>query len=624
LFLFYLGCNSHFVENRTLIRKDGRAVPVSAMESSLPPWIGPQYYEADYDPSNRADTTFQVSFRALPRNAVSSEVVKRSKILGRKKELHELSKSLSSTSHLEANQSIGSKLSSDKSWKKLFNDDDWNFLEKKRKDALLSGEDDCLVSNDDADQALYGEGALEDDELEENSNDKVGKSKTTVDFRFRSYTEDDLESAIRAVQEDNFSASTFYTEIVHNDDNVNQQRTDNSIDMTNSCGNSRTNQNSSQLNMAILPPLEAPQRNSTAQLSKCSPAKRLFHFHDNYESIQRNKLASQQEYQLKILQAEENFYQKHWKPKDYTMNALENQLPLQLDTYPLTEEFFAKPNSWTDDKRVSPGHKKTIRSFNNGSSLTSSASVLSADTIAIGATNMRDPHEREFSNPLLFAKPAVFKTSGEILAMRNTRKDSTKLFTQGESEGLNGRIANDSFWKPEHSISESISTAVGVHSSNNNNLIGGNSVATTEANDRGSHDDDLMNYSSMLSSTSSLPNNRPVSAAIPLDVVPDATVGGSVCSGPVKHPLVDSPTFYDRAKTLKTLLRPHESTAKTLNTWYKEEGIKKATYQRESDGEKWLKDHPVLPSIALSLHGLLLEENPFNGKTFESAFEYHK
>lgn len=72
----YYGCNSIHTGKRTLIRKNGRIHDANSNES-LPPWIGPQFYEIPpqaLDPHQKSTTYYQIPFKAPPRKHHGSTV----------------------------------------------------------------------------------------------------------------------------------------------------------------------------------------------------------------------------------------------------------------------------------------------------------------------------------------------------------------------------------------------------------------------------------------------------------------------------------------------------------------------------------------------------------------------
>lgn len=513
----------------------------------------------------------------------------------RRKQLQELSHSLS-IDHLPVEphsfspREASASLSAEHSWKSLFDADDWCEVEQRRRAALLAEDD--MGGPEGSVCHQFDEEEKEKDDGQQDMEAK-NKEKGEVLFDGGALENDDIDGSNSLLE---VAITTFQTEL--------------SLEATESMP-SQTMQHTLSLPSLVIPAPISPDR---------SPSRTVppGHRQGSSDAIQRDKLLQQQPYQLKIVHAEENYFGRRWKPKDYTKDALVNQVPLQLDTYPLSSDFFALPPSVTSELDRQHSHSKAKRKSTPVSqSLESLLAENSIVTVAENTMPAQDKLKVKFSSPVFAAKPSVFRTSGEILAIKNHTASPMHQQTRSrthsnsfDSEGVNTRPPSGANgWQDGFSKLDTSSTV--TTTPHHVAQVTDNSTTTTVIHDISqpipfvNHEFHNLSLSSSVSFSDRNKYHRNNSSSR----LPARPVSQSISS------------YHEQSETIKGILQPKESTAKVLKKWYKQEGIMRAKYQKVSDGEKWLADRPVLPSIALSLHGLLLEENPFNGKTFVSSFE---
>jgi hypothetical protein len=102
-----LGGNTIFEGSRTLIIKEGQYAPIDPNKTSTPAWIGPGHYkDAAKVPSyDLHESRARVPFKAQPRDATSEDVVKRSGVERRRRQINECKQRMSATA---SQASVGS------------------------------------------------------------------------------------------------------------------------------------------------------------------------------------------------------------------------------------------------------------------------------------------------------------------------------------------------------------------------------------------------------------------------------------------------------------------------------------------------------------------------------------
>eukprot|EP01039_Chlorochromonas_danica_P009153 gene9153-10104_t len=491
----YAGGNTIFQESRTLIRKDGQALP-DPSETSLPPWIGPQYYSPTPLDHSKSDTFYKMPFRQRKHHG---------------------------THGIEQT--------------------------KKCREAIRSRQREVLPSEENMDATATN------NMLSSSSNGQVSIHDL---HDFSGGDEEGAElsrwPSLRTSFSSTISGKSPRTEATGRED---------------------------QGGLQFLPPSRKASTitqltKNTGQLSS-SDLKDAFQRSRRKVSVLCDPIKTHHAYTLKILEAEDKLFEQR-KSKDYTLNALSFQPPLQLlscDIEPLST-----PNTAPD------GTPNTERSAIGGNV----ESILAMQHQAIP--------KLKYSSEVFRIKKVPYRSAEYLLKENKSRRASKSPLRRGSVKPSGSQPVSRR--QSTVSLGGSIST---LYSS----LSGSRPTSsrhgrpTTSGRPGSSHSEKspLQSGQSTPSDGSDDENNDFLYGMDiredRLAVVEEDSQGDNTTS--VAMPFEVPP--------------PTESVDSAISDWCKQRNVVRVGLSKAKRKDSFLEHHHALPSVEFSLAGLLLQENPY-------------
>jgi hypothetical protein len=666
---FFLGCNTFDKESRTLVRKEGRIQPEDR-EHNLPDWFCPQYYDSNkYDPKKKHDNSYQIPFKSPERYPqFSEELLNREHVKRRRKELAALKNNETKQSLSASNLLMSSK---DQTLPRpAITANNNNSFPNKRVSMISDLDEDEYDSESmiDSVDELEGEGTEEGSSGQSSLNKmnrRLQKLRKSI-LMENSSTNGDSTASTASYSID-FSENSIGKLLDKYDTAVTRKASE---QLMRRKSRSPTQQ-ATRLSMLPLPDQrhlkklqknqqlqeEQYQQRKMSQSSSISEQPRNSIYHR--PSTVLSPIEAHHSYALKILDGSDPTKQKGWKPKDYTLEALKYQKPIEFSTFFIEDTF--------DDPAALLPVTSPVGIANNPSVATTQApsTVSHHNSHHSGSTTVL-----KYSSDVFRLKPGAHYKSSDVLLREMDEK--IKLRTQAEVQaqtvqkhqrrmttpGTAPTAGNQSLGNTSH------------HHQHNSVPITGNEGGTEDLQGGvggGGGESPKRQHSALTSPTLGIGENNLSFESLSLETksqVQDYSfqllknnskkamtlIDDDTMTAPMtKHlTLSTEELLYSPSSIKNRLLRPQlgsptvenhteqpsdSNFTKFLNKWYDENDIIRYKYSKKQ--EYSLYSGPRLPSsdgttihessMDKSLKGLLLQENPYLTKEKqEELIKNHK
>jgi hypothetical protein len=661
LLMVFLGCNTFDKESRTLVRKEGRIQPEDR-EHNLPDWFCPQYYDSNkYDPKKKHDNSYQIPFKSPERYPqFSEELINREHVKRRRKELAALRNDETKQSLSTSNLLMSSKDQTLPRPATTANNNNNGFSNKRV--SMISDLDEDEYDSEsmvDSVDELEGEGTEEGSSGQSSLNKmnrRLQKLRKSI-LMENSSTNGDSTASTASYSID-FSESSIGKLLDKYDTAVTRKASE---QLMRRRSRSPTQQ-ATRLSMLPLPDQghlkklqkkqqlqEQYEQRKMSQSSSISVPPRNSIYHR--PSTVLSPIEAHHSYALKILDGSDPTKQKGWKPKDYTLEALKYQKPIEFSTFFIEDTF-------DDPAALLPVTSPAGIANNNPSVATTQApstvshhnSHHSHNSTSSGSTTVL-----KYSSDVFRLKPGAHYKSSDVLLREMDEK--IKLRTQAEVQAQTVQKQQRRMTTPGTAPTagnQSLGNTVNHHQHSSTANAGNEGVTEDLQGGVGEGGESpKRQHSALTSPTLGIGENNLSFESLSLETksqIQDYSFHLSKNNSNKAMTLIEDDTMtapmtkhltlsteellYSPSSIKKRLLRPQlgspsmdnnseqpseSNFTQFLNKWYDENDIIRYKYSKKQDYS--LYSGPRLPSsdgttihessMDKSLKGLLLQENPY-------------